>query len=452
MEDLNSNSINDNLDPHESKINPDDPRLKITQPKGKVLKKGPVLIVVSAVALLITLAFLFAFHDGDKSNDKKGSAAKAETPKKAQTVTIPEFINKAPDNKSPVSVAVAAPVPSDVPDLSEPLSDDTGKTISNTKSNPVDYTNSVHNSSRSRNDVKSSQELDVDNAYSSGIFISSDASSRSAGSDQGADKLSQDVLDLYKNQLAQSKASYGNTQSTDNTTAQGSDYSSSSDQNQQAHKNDFAGDLKGNSSGSNYISNEMQEPKSPYQIMAGTVIPVSLITGINSDLPGMIIGQVRENVYDTVTGNYLLIPQGSRLIAAYDSMISYGQDRVLVVWTRLIRPDGSSINLDSAPGTDLEGYAGLHDTVDYHWLRVLSGVVLSSALSATITKSQGETTNTEDMSYNQLFAANAGNEINDVGQEITRKNINIQPTIKIRPGFSVNVLVNKDMILPSYDS
>lgn len=452
MDEQINNHANDNPDPHESKISPDDPRLKIPRMNGKVLKKGPVLVVLFSIALLITLAFLFAFQHKDKKDVKK-SDAKMETPKKAQAVTIPEFITKAPDNKSPVPVAVSVPVPSNVPDLMEPLPEDTEKTTPRavSKSGPVDYTNSVHQASHPQLKSKPSQDLDADKVYDSGVFFSSETSSHSNGTDQGVDKLSQNVLDLYKTQLDQSRGLYATTQNANNGIGQGTG-AVSSDQNQQAHKNAFTGDLKGNTSKSNYVDSEMKEPRSPYQIMAGTIIPASLITGIDSDLPGMIVGQVRENVYDTVTGNYLLIPQGSRLIATYDSVVSYAQNRVLVVWSRLIRPDGSSINFDSAPGADLEGYAGLSDKVDYHMLRILSGVVLSSALSATVTRSQGATTNSENLSYNQAFAANAGNEINSVGQEITRKNINIQPTIKIRPGFSVNILVNKDMIIPPYKS
>jgi type IV secretion system protein TrbI len=452
MDDMINNHINDNSDPHESKISPDDPRLKIAQLKGKVLKKGPVLLVVSGVALLIVLAFLSTFRHSDKKGDKKNPGTKTEVAEKAQPVTVPEFITRAPDNKSPVSIAAASPALSNVPDLTEQpeviLNDEAPESKSKPKS--AVHAVSVKNGYQTHNQTKSSQDLDADKAYGSGLFISSDAASRSAGSEQGVDKMSQDVLEIYKNQMAQSKTSYGN--SPNIMSGSSSDSSTPADQNLQTHKNDFAGDLKGSPSKSNYVNSEIQKPKSTYQVMAGTIIPVSLITGINSDLPGMIVGQVRENVYDTVTGNYLLIPQGSRLIATYDSMISYAQNRVLVVWSRLIRPDGTSINFDSAPGTDLEGYAGLRDSVDYHFFRILSGVVLSSALSATVTRSQGATANTEDMNYNQAFAANAGSEINSLGQEITRKNINIQPTIKIRPGFSVNVLVNKDMILPPYKS
>ena len=115
----------------------------------------------------------------------------------------------------------------------------------------------------------------------------------------------------------------------------------------------------------------MQDPVSPYQLMAGTVIPASLITGLNSDLPGQVIAQVTENVYDTATGRFLLVPQGARVIGTYDSQVDFGQERALVVWQRIIVPDGSSIVIDNLPATDTAGYAGLADQVDFHTWRLL---------------------------------------------------------------------------------
>lgn len=126
----------------------------------------------------------------------------------------------------------------------------------------------------------------------------------------------------------------------------------------------------------NTSTNRLQPPGSPYQVMAGTIIPAALVTGINSDLPGQVIASVTEPIYDTATGRYLLIPQGTRLIGRYDSQVSFGQRRVLLVWTRLIMPDTSSIALDRLPGIDAAGYSGLEDGVDWHWDRILMGAAL----------------------------------------------------------------------------
>ena len=219
------------------------------------------------------------------------------------------------------------------------------------------------------------------------------------------------------------------------------------DPNMQQHKNDFLS--RDGINNASYLSQSLAAPRSPYEVKAGTIIPTSLITGMNSDLPGQVVGQVRENVYDTVSGNYLLIPQGSRLLATYDSAVTFGQERVLVCWNRLIRPDGSSIPLECMPGVDLSGQAGFADQVDNHWFRIITGVALGTLVSATAQRSQGDVSG-----YNptvpQLWAANAGGAVNQAGQAITQKNLAIQPTIKIRPGFSVNVIVTKDIVLAPY--
>jgi type IV secretion system protein VirB10 len=215
----------------------------------------------------------------------------------------------------------------------------------------------------------------------------------------------------------------------------------------QERKNDFL--AKTGSSSAEYLEKTLSLPLSPYEVKAGTVIPTVLLTGINSDLPGKVIGQVRENVYDSVSGNHLLIPQGSRLIAAYDSMVAWGQERVLVCWQRLIRPDGSSVTLECMPGVDLAGYAGFADEVDNHWWRIITGAAFSSLLAATAQRSQGDVTGYQP-TFPQVWASNTAGQINQTGQQLTQKNLQIQPTITVRPGFSVNVIVSKDIVLPPY--
>ncbi len=189
---------------------------------------------------------------------------------------------------------------------------------------------------------------------------------------------------------------------------------------------------------------------SNFQLMAGSVIPGVLLTGINSDLPGEIIGQVSQSVYDTTSGNHLLIPQGTKVIGKYDSRIVYGQERVLIVWTRLIFPNGSSISLEGMPGVDMSGFAGLTDEVDNHYGKILGGVVISSLLGAGAQMAEGSRYNSVNPEFGQLAAQGAAREINQVGQEITRKNLNIQPTLVITPGYRFNIMVNKDMLLKPY--
>lgn len=196
-------------------------------------------------------------------------------------------------------------------------------------------------------------------------------------------------------------------------------------------------------------TSRLQRPASPYQVMAGTVIPAALITGINSDLPGQVIASVTENVYDTATGKFLLIPQGSRLIGRYDSQIAFGQQRVLLVWTRLMLPDSTSIALDKLPGIDPGGYAGLEDGVDRHWGRLLAGAALSTLLGvgAELATPQNR------IDGDQVIVAarsSAQESVNQVGQEITKRNLNVQPTLTIRPGFPVRAMVAKDLVLRPY--
>jgi type IV secretion system protein VirB10 len=193
----------------------------------------------------------------------------------------------------------------------------------------------------------------------------------------------------------------------------------------------------------------LQPPASPYTVMAGTIIPAALVTGINSDLPGEIIAEVTQPVYDSATGRYLLIPQGSRLIGHYDSQVSFGQRRILLAWTRLVLPDTSSISLDKLPGVDPAGYAGLEDSVDWHWGRLLSGAALSTLLGVS---SELAVSNQGNVNGNTVLALrdSAQGTANQVGQEITRRNLSIQPTLTVRPGFPVDVMVNKDLVLRPY--
>jgi type IV secretion system protein TrbI len=192
----------------------------------------------------------------------------------------------------------------------------------------------------------------------------------------------------------------------------------------------------------------VEAPRSPNTLFAGTILPCVLTQGINSDLPGQIGCMISQNVFDTVTGRHLLLPQGTKAIGTYDSRVAYGQDRVLVVWTRLLRPDGSTLSLEGMPGTDLSGYAGLTGHVNNHYLRLLSGVILGSLIGAGAQIATGA--NSENPGFAALAAQGAGQNINEAGQQITRKNLNIQPTIEVRPGARLNIFTTKDLILPPW--
>jgi len=217
-------------------------------------------------------------------------------------------------------------------------------------------------------------------------------------------------------------------------------------QNRQAQKEAFlsnAGFTETRNSGA------LQLPASPYQVMAGTVIAAALVTGINSDLPGDVVATVTEPVYDTATGGHLLVPQGSRILGRYNSQVSYGQTRVQVAWNRVILPDTSSFQLDNLAGTDPAGYAGLEDGVDWHWDRIFAGAALTTLLG--IGAELAAPDNRQD--GNRVIIAGRDSlqdTVNQVGQEMTRRNVNIQPTLTSRPGLPVRIIVNRDLVLRPY--
>ena len=191
----------------------------------------------------------------------------------------------------------------------------------------------------------------------------------------------------------------------------------------------------------------VQPPASPYVLQAGAVIPASLITGLRSDLPGEITAQVTEDVYDSPTGKVLLIPQGARLIGQYDAQVAFGQTRALLVWNRLIMPNGKSIVLERQPGTDAEGYAGLEDEVDNHWGMLFKAAILSTVLSV---GSEAGMSGNNNGSLAEAIQQGTSQSINQTGQQVVNRSLNIQPTITIRPGFPVRVLVTHDLVLKPY--
>jgi type IV secretion system protein VirB10 len=197
----------------------------------------------------------------------------------------------------------------------------------------------------------------------------------------------------------------------------------------------------------NYLKSTRTPPLGKYELKMGWDIPAILEQGINSDLPGEVKALVRSNVYDTATGKYLLIPQGSRLVGVYDSQIAYGQNRLQVIWTRIIYPDGSSMNLDGMMGQDIQGMAGFHDQVDNHYKRLVGGALLTSAFAAGISLSQRQNTSLlATPSAAQTASSAVGQQLGELGSEVTRKNMSIQPTIKIPVGYRFNVRVNRDIL------
>jgi type IV secretion system protein VirB10 len=220
------------------------------------------------------------------------------------------------------------------------------------------------------------------------------------------------------------------------------------DINRAEQKRAFLTDRAPQGVGANTLATGLEDPASPYEVKAGTVIPAIMIGGVNSDLPGQIMGQVSENVYDSATGRYILIPQGARLVGIYDNGVTTGQQRVLVAWTRIIFPDASSLDLGKMPGTDQSGFAGFADRVNNHFLKAFGNALLLSVFSAGVQISQGGGNNSGNgLNAQQSIAAGLGQQLGQLGQELAKRNARIQPTLEIRPGYRFTVMVTRDVVI-----
>jgi len=396
-------------DVHRSKIAPDDPRLHIERPQSRTLRRAPALLALGGIGAfgLVALAI--------------GLRPSAGPPESRSTTRPPE--GSAP----PVPLPEILRIPHET---STPGGDGRNRPASDGGQPPPDAPPATPSAVRPPDPRAEARREEFWKARGAGLFAAMD--------DTGAvDPASRPSTATGSAPVPPNSVAPAGAQSP-------ADSTHSPDPNLQERKNDFL--FRAGSGRAETVARSVTAPASPYELKAGTLIPAVLITGINSDLPGQVVAQVRENVYDTVTGNYLLVPQGSRLIAAYDSMVAWGQERVLLCWNRLIRPDGTSITLDCMPGVDLAGYAGLSDEVDNHWSKLITGAALSSILAATAQRTQGDVTGFQP-SLSQSWASNAAGQINQVGQQLTQKNLQLQPTITIRQGFSANVLVTRDVIL-----
>jgi type IV secretory pathway VirB10-like protein len=395
-------------DVHRSKIPPDDPRLHIERPQSRTLRKAPALLALGGVGAFGLVALAIGLRPSAGPPESKSTTRPPEG--SAPPVPLPEIL-RIPHETSTTG------------------GDGRNRPASDGGQPSTDAPAATPPAVRPPDPRAEARREEFWKARGAGLFAAMDET----GAADPAIRLSTTPVPASPNSAGPAAAAQSPADSTH-----------SPDPNLQERKNDFLS--RAGTSVTETVARSVTAPASPYELKAGTLIPAVLITGINSDLPGQVVAQVRENVYDTVTGNYLLVPQGSRLIAAYDSMVAWGQERVLLCWNRLIRPDGTSITLDCMPGIDLAGYAGLSDEVDNHWSKLITGAALSSILAATAQRTQGDVTSFQP-SLSQSWASNAAGQINQAGQQLTQKNLQLQPTITIRPGFSVNVLVTRDVII-----
>jgi type IV secretion system protein VirB10 len=225
-----------------------------------------------------------------------------------------------------------------------------------------------------------------------------------------------------------------------------------------AHQDRNENFVKDNASGSGaglggeYLSSTRRQPVSRYELKAGSIINGVMMGGINSDLPGTILGQISENVYDTATGGYILIPQGSRMIGTYDSHVVYGQNRVLVVWQRIIYPDGTSLNLEGMLGSDQSGYAGFKQKVDNHYGRLIGASIFASVFVAAgkeATKNDNvdsdSGTGSDNRSTRDIFAESVMENVTNIATRFVDRNMNVAPTLRILPGYRFIIVTTKDV-------
>lgn len=390
------------------------------QPRTVVrLNRRMLALIAGALAAVVLGATLWSLQP-----HKRGRNAATEL-YNVDRVAKAESLDRLP--KDYAGVARPAPLPA-VPQLGEPLPGDLGPAIVRSQQ-PMEA-----RAQGGGADPAHAARLAAEDAARSGVFFRATGGSPAGAKPAqapAAEARSAQPFDTLAGALAPAAA-----QPADPTAVQ----------NRHEQKESF---LSNAGSAQTRNSGNLQLPASPYQVMAGTVIPAALVTGIKSDLPGDVIATVTEPVYDTGTGKYLLIPQGSRILGKYNSQVSYGQSRVQVVWNRVILPDTSSFKLDNLVGTDPAGYAGLEDGVDWHWDRIFAGAALTTLLGIGAELAAPE----NRLDGNRVVIAgrdSVQDSVNQIGQEMTRRNMNIQPTLTERPGLPVRVIVNRDLVLRPY--
>ena len=464
---------------------PDQEQPAAISPSGTILSAEPhtgtrfnrkVIMIVAGVIILIGFfAMMSALQPPKQLTPQEDAEIKAQkdSGKTVIHAVTPDIIQEVPDSygklgKYEADKLVKARKAGKYPNLGEPIPAVTGslKAEANTPNQGIGSVKDVsdgaiasYNSVGRRTDSAgqriSPEEKELIDARKSPIKFASFQASQSPAQNNGAAMTNRGIVPgtlLNRGSMPESSGEGGGSDLLGGLglgalgAARGG--TDGNEQNMQSEKRKFVDEQKKSKDRNFYVNNTLQKPVSPYEVKTGSIIPGVMITGIDSDLPGHLVGQVRENVYDTVTGQYLLIPQGTRIIGAYDSKIAYAQERVLIVWTRLIYPNGDSIDLEGMGGIDMSGYAGLSDQVDNH-LKLLGGVLLSTMLSTSAKIAAGNNA-VGQADIGQLAAAGAGEEVNKVGSSLVEKNLNVQPTLEIRPGFKFNVFVSKDLILKPY--
>lgn len=434
-------------------MNPLDPQsVPKRAPKVKTINKIPVFI---ALAVVLSFLVMMAITASQKSNrvklaeDEKKSSKSADVFATALTAgrdvggVIPpaEEKPKEPDKKV---VPVAIIPPKSVPLPQQKSTIPTIPERQQTSRPPEDIANSPRYKM-----LQGAVMSKTNGEYESRQTQSSRSDSRidyAAYQPTGTASGSTDVTDMYVQRLnALKKAGLipADAMAASSSSAPPSSFGSGPSSGSDAYSK-FGGN-----EGRWELGNTVSAPESKYTIRAGTtVIPAILISGINSDLPGQVQAQVSQNVYDTPTGKYLLLPQGTRLVGQYDSSVAYGQERVLMAWQRIIFPDGRVMDLGAIPGADSAGFSGFKDKVHTHFWKTIGSAFLMSGVIAGVTLSQDNDndSNSDSTRASDALSEALGQTLGNTLAQMIQKNMNLSPTLEIRPGYRLNVMVTKDLV------
>lgn len=405
------------------KVTPEQVTLRAQPRPVTRLNRRMLVVMVGCVATALLGATLWSLQ----TPQRRGASESTEL-YNVERISPSEGLARLPADYSQLPPTL----PPDIPLLGEPLPGDLGGPILRAEQQGLTYTQPGHDPAEAE---RLAQLKETGEAAASSLFFSTGGQRTTAAAVPAQSMGNTQPLSGLAGFDPMAIGAASAAQSLDPTVVQ----------NRQEQKEDFlqTGFTETRNSGN------LQMPVSPYQVMAGTVIAAALVTGIKSDLPGDVIATVTEPIYDTATGHHLLIPQGSRILGRYNSQVSYGQTRVQVVWNRVILPDTSSFQIDNLVGTDPAGYAGLEDGVDWHWDRIFAGALLTTLLGVGAELAAPE--NRQDGDRVIIAGRDSVQDsINQIGQEMTRRNMNIQPTLTNRPGLPVRIIVNRDLVLRPY--
>lgn len=414
------------------------------------------------IAMIFSFGILPKFMSDRKKKDKKDEEIAIANPE-AMKVNDVDGENADPDAMAEINTPVDPNAPVNPNEIND-------NQLPSYYNNNTSLGNDIPMDDISMNDIRSSTKQAYDlsdvngaNTSSSGIFdeINNSQSNISSGNannngssgnkKRGIEFVSSkgNVENSVAQQLAQNPANYlGQPQLPQQPSVQLQDY----DQNRQASKQNF---LNSNTNNDFVSKKFLNRSYSKFELKTGHIIHGIMVTGVNSDLPGQVLGQISRNVYDTVTGKHLLIPMGTKIYGIYDSNVTYGQNRLLLVWQRLVFPNGYTLELENIQGADLMGQAGFKGKVNNHFLKLLRSVLLSSAITAATSRLDNVNVNVDTGSRSRVSigtgASTASEKIQSIGEKLVEKDLNRQPTIYVKKGYKFNIIVNKDIVLVPYN-